>query len=84
MLSAPVAMGRKRPRASRCTDCPSSCLQISRQALSGPTCAYQAEHSRLTASIWACSGELAAADPPVYWPERKYTYGTAEAFNTVR
>jgi len=32
----------------------------------------------------ARSGELAAADPPVYWPERKYTYGTAEAFNTVR
>ncbi|KAK9842330.1 hypothetical protein WJX81_007177 [Elliptochloris bilobata] len=28
------------------------------------------------------SGEMAAADPPVYWPERKYTYGTAEAFNT--
>ena len=31
-----------------------------------------------------CSGEMAAADPPVYWPERKYSYGTAEAFNTVR
>lgn len=27
---------------------------------------------------------MAAADPPVYWPERKYSYGTAEAFNTVR
>ena len=39
---------------------------------------------QLTKPGWVCSGEMAAADPPVYWPERKYSYGTAEAFNTVR
>lgn len=25
--------------------------------------------------------ELAAGEPPLYWPERRYPWGTAEAFN---
>lgn len=25
--------------------------------------------------------ELGTADPPLYWPERRYPWGTAEAFN---
>ena len=25
--------------------------------------------------------EMNGADPPVYWPERRYPWGTAEAFN---
>lgn len=25
--------------------------------------------------------ELAASEPPLYWPERRYPWGTAEAFN---
>lgn len=27
------------------------------------------------------SEELAAAEPPLFWPERRYPWGTAEAFN---
>jgi hypothetical protein len=36
----------------------------------------------LDMTSWLCFVHgLYAGDPPVYWPERRYPWGTAEAFN---